>query len=299
MSKESLVTSVHQKLLHIAKESKRDFNSVQLRYVQERFLFRLSKSIYKDALILKGALLFVAYNITNLRPTRDIDFLGKSLSNDLYDLKKIIQGICSIDYEDAVEFESESVEITSIAEEKEYSGARVKIIAKLGSARVILWLDFGFGDKIVAGPVEIDFPVLLNFDAPRIKVYSLESAIAEKFQACVKLNFDTSRMKDFYDINELATKNNFELETLAEAIMETFSARETDIDSRGLIFSEDFKNDKKKEIQWKAFLKRTSISSHYSFREIVERIEKFIDMSCQINLTKMKWDKDSWTWILK
>jgi len=264
--------------------------------VQERFLFRLSQSNYKDAFILKGALLFIAYDITAIRPTRDIDFLGKSVSNDLYDLKKIIQRICSIEYEDAVEFEEETVKVIPITEEKEYPGARAKITAKLGSARVTLWLDLGFGDKIVAGPVEIDYPILLDFDAPRIKVYSLESAIAEKFQACVKLNFDTSRMKDFYDINELASKNSFELEILTQAIKETFSTRETDIDSRSVIFSKDFKNDEKKEIQWKAFLRRTSISSKFSFKEIVERIGRFIDLPCKGNKIAMKWDNDSWNW---
>jgi len=296
MSKKGLVTSVHQRLQLIARESGREFNSVQLRYVQERFLYRLSQTTYKDAFILKGALLFVAFDIPTLRPTKDIDFLGSEVSNNLDDLKKIIQDICSIEYNDAVDFETDSVEVIAITEEKEYPGARVKIIAKLGTARVTIWLDFGFGDKIIAGPIEIDYPIMLDFDAPKIKVYSLESAIAEKFQACVKLNFDTSRMKDFYDINELASNNYFNLKTLAEAIKETFSKRETDINGRSVIFADDFKSDEKKEIQWQAFLRRTSIASKFSFNEIVERIEKFVNESCDENPTEKEWNKDSWTW---
>jgi len=296
MNKKGLVTSVHQRLQLIARESGREFNSVQLRYVQERFLYRLSQTTYKDAFILKGALLFVAFDIPTLRPTKDIDFLGSAVSNNMDDLKKIIQEICSVEYNDAVDFETDSVEVTAITEEKEYPGARVKITARLGTARVTLWLDFGFGDKIIAGPIEIDYPVMLDFEAPKIKVYSLESAIAEKFQACVKLNFDTSRMKDFYDINELASNNNFNLKTLAEAIEETFSTRETDIDGRSVIFADDFKSDEKKEIQWQAFLRRTSIESEFSFNEIVERIEEFINESCEENPTEKEWDKASWTW---
>ncbi len=296
MNKKGLVTSVHQRLQLIARESGREFNSVQLRYVQERFLYRLSQTTYKDAFILKGALLFVAFDIPTLRPTKDIDFLGSAVSNNMDDLKKIIQEICSVEYNDAVDFETDSVEVTAITEEKEYPGARVKITARLGTARVTLWLDFGFGDKIIAGPIEIDYPVMLDFDSPKIKVYSLESAIAEKFQACVKLNFDTSRMKDFYDINELASNNNFNLKTLAEAIEETFSTRETDIDGRSVIFADDFKSDEKKEIQWQAFLRRTSIESEFSFNEIVERIEEFINESCEENPTEKEWNKVSWTW---
>ena len=265
MSNLGLTTSVRQRLQRIAKESGQDFNSIQLRYVQERFLYRLSKSAYKNAFILKGALLFVAFNVSTLRPTKDIDFLGNSVTNKLDDLQKILEEICTVKYDDAVSFDIGDIETSTIAEGKEYSGVRARIIASLGTAKIILWLDFGFGDKIVAGPVELDFPSLLDFESPKIKVYSLESAIAEKFEARVKLNFDTSRMKDFYDINELASQNSFNLAILSEAIKETFNARETDLKSQNVIFSDEFKNDANKEIQWKAFLRRTALTSEFSF----------------------------------
>ena len=296
MSNLGLITSVRQRLQRIAKESGQDFNSIQLRYVQERFLYRLSKSAYKNAFILKGALLFVAFNVSTLRPTKDIDFLGNSVTNKLDDLKEILKEICSIKYDDAVSFNNGDIETSTITEGKEYSGVRAKITASLGKAKITLWLDFGFGDKIVAGPVELDFPVLLDFESPNIKVYSLESAIAEKFEACVKLNFDTSRMKDFYDINELATHNSFSLATLAEAIKETFNARETDIKSQSVIFSDEFKNDASKEIQWKAFLRRTSLTSEFSFNEIVNRIELFIKTTTTENLASKEWNNNSWSW---
>lgn len=296
MSSEGIATSVHQRLQRIAKDSGQDFNSVQLRYVQERFLYRLSKSPYKDSFILKGALLFIAFDIPSIRPTRDIDFLGKAVSNDIYDLTKMIQRICTIEYNDAVDFDPNSVEVNPITEQKEYPGARVKIIAKLGMAKVTVWLDFGFGDKIVSGPQDIDYPVLLDFDIPKIKTYSLESAIAEKFEACVKLNFSTSRMKDFYDLSELASKNAFMLIPLSEAIKATFSTRETDISTSNIIFSDEFKNDKDKETQWKAFLKRNSLKSEYTFSEIVDRIEKFISGPCADNTKDKKWNNESWNW---
>ena len=114
MSKESIATSVHQRLQRISRESGVDFNFLHLRYVQERFLFRLSQSKYKNAFILKGALLFVAFNIPTLRPTKDLDFLGNAVTNDLDDLKNIIRDICLIEYEDAVVFESDSIDIEAI-----------------------------------------------------------------------------------------------------------------------------------------------------------------------------------------
>jgi len=44
--------------------------------MQERFLYRLSISPYRRNLILKGALLFLAYEMSLLCLTKDIDFLG-------------------------------------------------------------------------------------------------------------------------------------------------------------------------------------------------------------------------------
>jgi len=296
MSKESLVTSVRQRLQHVAKELERDFNSVQLSYVQERFLYRLSKSVYKNVFILKGALLFVAYDVSTLRPTKDIDFLSSLIANNSEDLKEIVKEICTIEYNDAVSFDKESTQATEITTDKEYHGTRVKLISKLGTARITLSLDFGFGDKIIAGPVEIEFPTLLDFEAPQIKVYSLESAIAEKFQACVKLNFETSRMKDFYDINELATHNSFNQATLMDAIKETFSARETEIDDKSVIFANKFKKDENKEIQWKAFLRRTSLPPKFSFKEIIERIEMFLNIYNKGNAAAKEWDNAKWEW---
>lgn len=41
---------------------------------------------------------------------------------------------------------------------------------------------------------------MLDFPAPRLLCYSRENAIAEKFEAMVKLGSLNSRMKDFYDI---------------------------------------------------------------------------------------------------
>jgi hypothetical protein len=103
-------------------------------------------------------------------------------------------------------------------------------------------------------------------------------------------------MKDFYDINELASQNSFNLAILTEALKETFSARETDIKSQSVIFSDEFKNNANKEIQWKAFLIRTSLTSEFSFKEIVNRIEAFINTTEINNLASKEWNTNSWSW---
>lgn len=217
--------SVKEKLKNISKSSGKDFNKVLRQYIQERFLYRLSKSGYSENLILKGALLFLAYDISRSRPTRDIDFLGDKISNNAKDIKSIMKAISTIDYNDGLEFDSINIAVEDIVEDGDYHGVRIKIFAKLGTIKDMIQIDIGFGDKIVEGPIEIEYPTLLDMPVPKLKVYSLETAIAEKFDAIVSLQLQTSRMKDFYDIFFISQNNEFNLMKLGKAIETTFMNR--------------------------------------------------------------------------
>jgi hypothetical protein len=130
-----------------------------------------------------------------LRPTKDIDFLIRSKSKDMGTIRGMIQDITRVDAEDGVRFLPESISLEGVMEDADYEGIRVKIQGSLNKARKTLQIDIAFGDILVAGPVEMEFPLLLDDQpSPRLKVYSNESAIAEKFQSLVKLNILTSRM---------------------------------------------------------------------------------------------------------
>jgi len=87
----NIAVSVKEKLIIYSRKNSLEFNSVLLQYIQERFLFRISKSIYSDNFVLKGALLFLAHDISRLRPTKDIDLLGNSIPNKTDSLKEIFR----------------------------------------------------------------------------------------------------------------------------------------------------------------------------------------------------------------
>jgi predicted nucleotidyltransferase component of viral defense system len=89
--------SVRQRLVNLAHKAGRPFDEVLQYYMIEHFIYRLSKSPYKNRLILKGALMLVVWNLTEARATRDIDFLGQT-PNSLENILKIIQDICEISY---------------------------------------------------------------------------------------------------------------------------------------------------------------------------------------------------------
>jgi predicted nucleotidyltransferase component of viral defense system len=273
----NIAASVKERLRNYSIQTGKEFQSVLLQYIQERFLFRLSKSVYSDNLILKGALLFIVHNISRSRPTKDIDFLGSSVPNEKDEIAEIIKEILKINCDDGLRFEVNSVESENIVEESDYHGIRIKFYAYLENSRERIQLDIGFGDRITGGPIEIDFPTLLDFPAPRLKVYSIESAIAEKFETIVSLQLQTSRMKDFYDILFFAENYEFKMNLLREAIETTFSNRETDTELRKNIYNERFKTDEQLQKYWSAFLERNKLAMENSFVKIIESVQSFIE----------------------
>ena len=98
----NLGASVRARLTNVARETKRDFDAILLQYFQERFLYRLSISAYRSAFVLKGALLFLVYEMPFFRPTKDVDFLVRSRSKDMETIKGMIQDIARMDTEDGV-----------------------------------------------------------------------------------------------------------------------------------------------------------------------------------------------------
>jgi len=297
----NLGASIRARLTNIAKETKRDFDAILLQYFQERFLYRLSISPYRSAFVLKGALLFLVYEMPFFRPTKDVDFLVRSRSKDMRTIKGMIQDIARVDVRDGVRFFPESVSLESVMEDADYEGIRVKILGGLDKARKTLQIDIAFGDVLVAGPVEMEFPLLLDDQpAPRLKVYSSESAIAEKFQSLVKLNILTSRMKNIYDILFLASHQPFQMHLLRSAIVKTFNRRGTPIEERRSIFTREFKSSKEKQTQWTAFLKRSRLESYRTFDEAIDHLEFFLEPACSEKSfssgDQFKWNPEKWTW---
>lgn len=195
----NLAASVHQLLMNKASQTHRPFNELLQYYAIECFLYRLSKSPYAGKFILKGALMFTAWRLESYRPTVDIDLLGKS-DHHVDNIVEITKRICSLPLEqDGLIFNSDSVTGERIAEDAGYQGVRTRFRANLGTARITLQLDIGFGDVIVPAAQPIEYPAILDFPAPQLRGYSKETIVAEKFESMVKLGTLNSRMKDYFD----------------------------------------------------------------------------------------------------
>ncbi len=270
--------SIKARLLLLSKKSNQDMNIVLKQFSIERLLYRLCKSEYNDKFVLKGAMLFIIWEIIPHRPTRDVDFLGFGL-NDVRELERIFKIICNIDVEDdGLLFDPNSVTGSVIKKDDAYQGIRIKLIAYLGKARIPVQADIGYGDYVFPTPEMVDYPSLLGFPEPRLRAYSIYTAIAEKFHAIVELGIASTRMKDYYDLWYLS--KNFDVDTivLTQAITETFNKRQTTIPKDiSLGFLEEFFNDEQKLKQWNAFLNRNSLlEKSPPFHEIISAIQNLL-----------------------
>jgi predicted nucleotidyltransferase component of viral defense system len=274
-SPKNIPASVRQQLLNRAKNDKRPFNEILQYYAMERFLYRLSQSIHADRFILKGALMLRAWRSPEFRPTMDIDMLGIT-SNEEASIVDQIRDVMTVEVApDGLTFDPGSIQSERITEDADYEGIRVRFRGSLDTARVNMQMDIGFGDVIYPGPEESDFPVMLEDPAPRLLCYSRESAIAEKFEAMVKLGILNSRMKDFYDIWLLSRQFDFDGVKLAEAIRLTFERRGTSFPQRVEAFEQPFID--AKQVQWTAFHNRLQQEhTPRDFNDVVSVVEEFL-----------------------
>ena len=274
----NITASVHQRLFNQAKESSRPFGELLQYFAIERFIYRLSKSLHADKFILKGALMFSAWCGPASRPTMDIDLLG-TIDKRLEVIIAAIRDACLMQVEaDGISFDAESIEAARITEGAEYRGVRVRVRGNLGNARISIQIDIGFGDVIVPEPCSIAYPTLLDFPAPELKGYTMESTIAEKFQAMVKLGILNSRMKDFYDIWLLSIIFDFKGKIMAEAVEKTFEKRSTAVTLEAALFDPSFGKDESKDVQWRAFLRKSRlINAPQSFLEIVDAVKLYLE----------------------
>ena len=117
--------------------------------------------------------------------------------------------------------------LSNITEFKEYHGVNVSIMGYLDRTKVPVSIDIGFGDVVYPKRIRMEFPVLLDMEVPEVYAYSIYSVIAEKFEIFVSLGLANGRYKDFYDIYVLAGRYNLNGVELKNAIVETFTHRDT------------------------------------------------------------------------
>jgi hypothetical protein len=296
-----IAASVRVRLLNLARQHQIDFNRALLIYFQQCFINRLTRSKYKEKFILKGGLLFYGIEPLVARPTKDIDLLGRKILNQPAVIEATIREIASIKVSDGVNFFSRSIYSETIVARGPYSGVRVFIPAELSKAKQNLQIDVGFGDKIIPGPVQFDYPVLLGNEKIQVYAYSWNSTIAEKFEAIVSFSDLSSRMKDYYDIYYLKKRFNLNGAELTRALAETFGRRNTDITGADYIFSKQFAQNQEMQKQWQAFLHKNGLDERVDFPTVLAQLNRFlkpvISAVVKQESFEKRWDFSAQQWL--
>ena len=298
-----MAASVAARLLSWSRAQAEDYQFVLARYAVERLIWRLGRSQYSDAFVLKGAMMFLIWTGEIYRPTKDLDLLAR-VSHTAARLESVFEEICNLPVDDdGITFLAESIEAQQIREDQAYGGIRLTMTALIGKIRIPVQIDIGFGDAVTPEATESHFPALLQeSESPLVLAYPRETSIAEKLEAIVSLGMANSRMKDYYDIYILLQRFSFDGRVLSAAVHATFTRRHTEFPSNLPVgLSDEFASDSSKLTQWNAFRKRQGFKLQPpELPEVVRELRGFLLPPLKAAATgttiSSRWD-DSGRWV--
>jgi predicted nucleotidyltransferase component of viral defense system len=272
----NIAASVYTRLRTRASERREEVRFVHQRYAAERLLYRLMQSPYRNQFILRGGMLYEIWGGAAYRPTNDLDLLGYG-SSEPDQVQKCFRELSAIAVpDDGLRFQPDSVRVRRVREDTEYGGVEVRLEPRLHTARIYLKVDVGFGDVVVPGTEEVDYPTLLDGPAPRIRIYPPESVVAEKFHVAVLFGDANTRLKDFYDLFVLSRVFSFKGVTLTRSIAATFARRRTAL-VPGFPLRNAFFVDGERAKRWRSYLTRNELSGAPSdFGTVGEELFRFL-----------------------
>lgn len=271
MSK-SIEQSIKQKLKNISKESNIPVNFLLNTLFLERFLARISHSVYRDKLIFKGGLC-LSQLIKLGRETRDIDLLMIQLNGNIKTVRKLMQEISSADIGDGFVFSQIEINMHTL-EHKKHPGYRISVQGQLGQIKNKVFIDIGIGDVVRPRVLELE---LIKMKVPLFKKtislnsYPPEYIFSEKVESILHLSQINSRMKDFYDCYRLIDEKVLDEKTLKTALHETTQNRETKLEQ----ISE---NTEIFDIKWKRFLQKNNLGD-LNLKDAISKINEAIKKS--------------------
>ena len=271
--------SVTEKLRKRAKELKLNYNLVLNQFFFDEFLKLLSISKYQNNFMLKGGMLLTYTLGIQNRATHDIDFLVKGLTIDTLQIKDILNTIISDVDKTGVWFEVLN-DGDNIRLEDKYGGVRYHIIGHLSNIQVPFAIDIATGDPIYPDAKVELYTTILN-DNIQLRLYPLESVLAEKLQTILARAEHNSRSKDFYDIYTIMRNNEtkVDINALKISVDLTFAYRKTHIRKNAAldIVCQIYNNDEIKS-RWNRYQKKNPYAKDVGFESVINEIKRLIEL---------------------
>lgn len=264
------------KLKNISKDKDVDFNTLLRLYMYDRFIERLSVSKHKDNFILKGGFyLSTLFGVEN-RTTMDIDTDFRNAKFNEKTIVKMIKEITSIDINDNAKLNY--LGIAPIRDEDEYGGFRVGIQVELENIKEIFHIDIATGDPITPKEIKYKYKPILGEEYVDLWAYNIETVLAEKIETILSRAELNGRMRDFYDVYLIYTKDfkNINVDYFRKAIEKTFSKRE--YVGNPLVTMDLLKDSKMLRTRWRIYQRKYDYAQDINFNDILDCIEKIINI---------------------
>lgn len=214
------------KLRNISKERNVEINTLLRIYMYDRFIERLSNSKYSKNFVIKGGFYLSTLYGVESRSTMDIDTMFRNAKFDKKTLIDMFADIVKIDLNDNVAFEI--IDVDTIRDEDEYGGFRFNFVASMENIKEKFHIDVATGDPITPKAILFKYIPLLGDRYINVYAYNIETVLAEKFETILSRLELNGRMRDFYDIYLIYSKDSEKINknNLRTAIESTFKKRE-------------------------------------------------------------------------
>lgn len=291
-SRDTISGRVYLDLRALARQQGRPTDELFVRYVLERFLYRLSISTYRSRLVLKGGMLLAA--LDQRRPTRDVDLLATATANDIDTIAGVIREVATVQADDGVVFDLARMATQPIREQDVYAGARIVVPARVDRAQHPLRVDVNVGDPVTPAPVEIEYPALLGKPF-RLVGYPIETVLAEKLVTMIDRGDTTTRERDFADVVVLIGRHTIDAARLLAAISATAVHRGTALRPLADVL---VRLGGERQAAWERFLARAGLNRDLptSYQEAIRRIAEFADPVLTGSKVSGRWDHARSRW---
>lgn len=214
------------KVRNLAKEKKIDPQILMQEVVLDEIVDRISRSPYRDNLIIKGGFLIASMLGIDTRATRDVDTSIKGLPVTKEEILKVFMNIADMNEPDS----DVTIRITKIEDIRvpaEYAGFRIHIEAKIYNSVVDSKIDISTGDTITPREISWHHRTIFNDQDILVMAYNMETILAEKLESIVVRRELNTRMKDFYDLYlfDKLKRQNIDFEVLKDALRRTAAHR--------------------------------------------------------------------------
>lgn len=261
------------KILSIAKNIPHQ-NLLQ-NYVMERMLHRITRSQFRNHLILKGGFLVRSMIGIELRTTMDMDLSVIDYGFNEDSIGLMFSEVCDIQIEDGFTFVVK--EISTIREKDPYGGYRVKLLACFDTLKITIKIDVTTGDITISNSISYHYSLMFDENQLYILAYNAETILAEKIETILSRGVQNSRARDFYDVYILFKVLNKEL-NYALLRMAIFAVSENRRSHLALLNSKEtinqIKESQNMKLYWDNYKKDSIYASEIEFEETIDALNE-------------------------